>query len=485
MTRHFLRAVGVIALAVIWLGPALADINVTPGSGAVIFDFTCFTTKHCPGAVPMRSDGTEVGTASAPLRTDPTGSTTQPVSGTVTANAGTGNFTVIQGTAASLNATVVGTGTFATQATLAAETTKVIGTVNQGTSPWVVSGTVTANGGTNLNTSTLALEAGGNLAQVATDLGAPGATACATDTSSCNNNQQNQRIAQRLTTLNTTLGSPFQAGGSIGNTTFGATVTSWGGGVLGAMANYGTSPGAVLAPGVNAFVTNANANIGNNADAVAASATSVSPVGGFGFVWNGSTWDRMPGSTTGVAVKGASGAFASGSFASGSHASGSFASGAFASGSVASGALASGSIASGAMVDLGAQADAACSTDNGTCSAIALIKRTNQRLTTVNTSIGAANAYETVAASQTAQSLGATGATGDYLSHCVVTPGTTSPGVVTILDNATAIVSFAGGASSTSNLVPFAVPIGAVSVSGAWKITTGANVTVVCVGRFT
>jgi hypothetical protein len=46
---------------------------------------------------------------------------------------------VTQDTAADLNATVVGTGTFAVQATLAAETTKVIGTVNQGTSPWVVS----------------------------------------------------------------------------------------------------------------------------------------------------------------------------------------------------------------------------------------------------------------------------------------------------------------------------------------------------------
>lgn len=146
---------------------------------------------------------------------------------------------------------------------------------------------------------------------------------------------------------------------------------------------------------------------------------------------------------------------------------------------------ASGVIASGAMVDLGAQADSVCSTDTGTCTLIALTKRNNARLTTLNTSIGAANAYETVAASQTAQAMGATGATGDFLSHCVVTPGTTSPGVVTVLDNATAIVSFAGGASSVSNLVPFTIPVGAVSVSGAWKITTGANVTVVCVGRFT
>jgi len=33
-------------------------------------------------------------------------------------------------------------------------------------------------------------------------------------------------------------------------------ITTWGGGTLGAMATYGTSPGAVLVPGVNAFVTN-------------------------------------------------------------------------------------------------------------------------------------------------------------------------------------------------------------------------------------
>lgn len=73
------------------------------------------------------------------------------------------------------------------------------------------------------------------------------------------------------------------------------------------------------------------------------------------------------------------------SIASGMVASGAYASGAFASGSVASGAFASGSIASGAIVDLGAQADSACATDNGTCSEIALIKRTNQRLTTLLT----------------------------------------------------------------------------------------------------
>ena len=56
----------------------------------------------------------------------------------------------------------------------------------------------------------------------------------------------------------------------------------------------------------------------------------------------------------------------------------------------ASGAFASGSIASGAMVDLGSQADTACATDNGSCSLVALTKRTNQNVTTLNTTVGSA-----------------------------------------------------------------------------------------------
>lgn len=93
--------------------------------------------------------------------------------------------------------------------------------------------------------------------------------------------------------------------------------------------------------------------------------------------------------------------------------------------------------------------------------------------------------YETVAASQTAQVLGATGAAGDYIAGLLVIPASTSPGNVLLLDNATSITVFAGGAASVSNLVPFFIPLGAVSASGAWKVTTGADVTVVAVGRFT
>lgn len=96
-----------------------------------------------------------------------------------------------------------------------------------------------------------------------------------------------------------------------------------------------------------------------------------------------------------------------------------------------------------------------------------------------------AGEYETVAASQTGQTIGATGGTGDYLSHLIVIPATTSPGNVIILDNATSITVFTGGADSVSNLVPFQIPLGMYSASGAWSVTTGANVSVIAVGNFT
>lgn len=93
--------------------------------------------------------------------------------------------------------------------------------------------------------------------------------------------------------------------------------------------------------------------------------------------------------------------------------------------------------------------------------------------------------YETVAASQTAQALGAAGAAGDYLAGLLIVPATTSPGAVSVTDGGgSAITLFTGGASSVSNLVPFFVPLGVRSNGGAWQVTTGANVSVVAVGDF-
>ena len=97
----------------------------------------------------------------------------------------------------------------------------------------------------------------------------------------------------------------------------------------------------------------------------------------------------------------------------------------------------------------------------------------------------AVDEYETVAASQTDQVIGPTGATGDYLKHVLVIPATVSPGVVTVKDNTTAVVSFPGGTDSLLTLHPFVIPVEAASTSGAWKITTGANVSVFAVGNFT
>ena len=93
--------------------------------------------------------------------------------------------------------------------------------------------------------------------------------------------------------------------------------------------------------------------------------------------------------------------------------------------------------------------------------------------------------YEAVAASQTDQALGATGAAGDALAGIWVIPATTTPGAVTIKDGTTAIFSFPGGASSLTALIPVFIPLNIRSVSGAWKITTGANVSVLAVGNFT
>lgn len=98
--------------------------------------------------------------------------------------------------------------------------------------------------------------------------------------------------------------------------------------------------------------------------------------------------------------------------------------------------------------------------------------------------VNGAQQYETVAASQTAQVLGASGAAGDFLTGLLVIPATTSPGNVLLLDNATSITVFTGGATSVSDLRPFFIPIGVLSVSGAWKVTTGTNVSVIAVGKF-
>jgi|KBSMisStandDraft_5_1062788.scaffolds.fasta_scaffold41634_3 hypothetical protein len=99
-----------------------------------------------------------------------------------------------------------------------------------------------------------------------------------------------------------------------------------------------------------------------------------------------------------------------------------------------------------------------------------------------------AGEYEAVAAGAGTTVLGTSGASGDFLSSVIITPTTTSPGSVGIKDGTnTAITIFAGGASSVSNLVPFAIPIGATATggTGGWQIVIGGTgVTAIGVGNF-
>lgn len=91
--------------------------------------------------------------------------------------------------------------------------------------------------------------------------------------------------------------------------------------------------------------------------------------------------------------------------------------------------------------------------------------------------------YETVAAGQTDQVLGPVGGAGDLLERLIIVPATTGAGTVQIQDGAgTEITVFATG--TLTDLSPIIIPIGARSSAGAWKVTTGSNVSVIAVGAF-
>lgn len=95
--------------------------------------------------------------------------------------------------------------------------------------------------------------------------------------------------------------------------------------------------------------------------------------------------------------------------------------------------------------------------------------------------VPAGMSYEAVAASDTDEPLGTTGAAGDYLSHIVIQPVTTGAGAVTLKDGASTIYLFTSG--TLGDLRPITVPFGTFAVTG-YSVTTGANVTVLAVGNF-
>jgi hypothetical protein len=89
-------------------------------------------------------------------------------------------------------------------------------------------------------------------------------------------------------------------------------------------------------------------------------------------------------------------------------------------------------------------------------------------------------AYETVAASQTDQALGTTGATGDYLHRLLISVTTASTASVTLKDGSTTIFT----TPAATPIGVYSIEVNAVSRNGAWNLTTGSNVTAVGVGVF-
>ena len=89
--------------------------------------------------------------------------------------------------------------------------------------------------------------------------------------------------------------------------------------------------------------------------------------------------------------------------------------------------------------------------------------------------------YETVAASQTAQVLGGTGAVGDYLHRIVVTVTTTGTSTLSVIDGSTTVLTMA----ANTPVGVYSIEINAAAATGPWKITTGAGATVMAVGFFT
>lgn len=90
-------------------------------------------------------------------------------------------------------------------------------------------------------------------------------------------------------------------------------------------------------------------------------------------------------------------------------------------------------------------------------------------------------AYETVAASQTAQVLGATGAVNDFLHKLICVVNTSATSAVTINDGGGAEIPII---PANAPIGTYPIPINHPSVTGSWRVTTAAGVTVLAGGRF-
>lgn len=89
--------------------------------------------------------------------------------------------------------------------------------------------------------------------------------------------------------------------------------------------------------------------------------------------------------------------------------------------------------------------------------------------------------YEHVAASQTGQILGSTGAAGDFVHTLTFSTTSATAAKVILYDNGTEIYSNA----STIGIGTWSLPLNVYSKDGAFTVDTQANVTALITGNFT
>lgn len=284
-------------------------------------------TTSAPTYTTAQSDPLSLTTAGA-LRVDGSG-VTQPVS--LTSTTITGSVTVAQATAGSLNATVVGTGTFAVQATLQASASTAIGKVDPNTiATWgLVVSTQNSATPTNMalmagqfnttpttitsgNVSALQLDSAGNLLVNIKTGASSGAVAQGSTTSGQTGGLIQAAVTTSAPTYTTAQTNPLSMdtsgnlrvtvaaaiGLAQGSTTSGQTGSMIMGAVTTSAPTYTTaqtSPISLDTAGnirINCVTGCAGGTLSNASSAVATTSTNLGVVS-YNYGFNGTTWDQL------------------------------------------------------------------------------------------------------------------------------------------------------------------------------------------------
>jgi len=89
--------------------------------------------------------------------------------------------------------------------------------------------------------------------------------------------------------------------------------------------------------------------------------------------------------------------------------------------------------------------------------------------------------YETVAAGQSDQAMGATGKAGDIFETLVVTVATAASGTCSIKDGGGSAIPLT---AANTPIGVYIINLGIKSTAGAWSVTTGAGATALGIGQF-